>query len=249
MSGEAEAGLRAALAEAGPDLRLWWRDDDAGRPHPRLERLLALAARHEAPLALAVVPAWLEPEVAASIARCPQASVLQHGIAHRNWARAGERKIELGGGAERGQLHADLRAGRELLARAFGDAFLPMLVPPWNRIAPDLLAELPGLGYSACSTFASRRPPPMVAGLAQRDTHLDLIAWREGSRPLSFAETAAGLAALVRQRPAGPIGILTHHLVMDDGAFLTLDRLLALLHDRAAPGLVAIGSLLRPGPC
>ena len=91
----AEAALHAALAAAPPSLRLWWRDDDAGRPHPRLARLLALAERRAAPVALAVVPAWLEAECALLIGRCPWASVLQHGIAHRNHAREGERKIEL----------------------------------------------------------------------------------------------------------------------------------------------------------
>ena len=177
----------------------------------------------------------------------PQASVLQHGIAHRNWAAPGERKIELGGTAARDRLGSGLVAGRDQLARAFPQAFLPMLVPPWNRIATEIAATLPGLGYLACSTFASRRPPPAVAGLAWLDTHLDLVAWREGSRPLDFAETARLLAALLRRHPFGPIGILSHHLVMDDEAFLALDRLLALLHDRGAPGLTAVGSLPRDG--
>ena len=36
---------------------LWWRDDDAAEPDAALERLLALAATHGLPLALAVIPA------------------------------------------------------------------------------------------------------------------------------------------------------------------------------------------------
>ena len=62
-----EAALRQALDAAPAPVRLWWRDDDAGRDHPRLAALLDIARRREAPVALAVVPAWLEPPCAARI--------------------------------------------------------------------------------------------------------------------------------------------------------------------------------------
>ena len=37
-------------------VEFWWRDDDACRPDPALDRLYALAARTGIPLALAAVP-------------------------------------------------------------------------------------------------------------------------------------------------------------------------------------------------
>ena len=40
---------------------------------------------------------------------------------------------------------------------------LPVLVPPWNRIAPDLIAHLPAAGYTGLSTFnphPTAHPPP-----------------------------------------------------------------------------------------
>ena len=43
---------------------IWWRDDDAVRPGPALDRLLDLASRHDAPLALAVIPAAAETALA-----------------------------------------------------------------------------------------------------------------------------------------------------------------------------------------
>lgn len=242
----AEAELRAALAAAGPGVCLWWRDDDAGQPHPRLDRLLALAERHEAPVGLAVVPAWLEPACAAAILRCHCATVLQHGIAHRNHAQNSERKIELGGSAGLSTLCHDLAQGRQALAQAFGARFQPVLVPPWNRISPTLLPHIPGLGFVACSTFWSpSTPPAALARLRRLDTHLDLVAWREDGRCLSFDEAATQLAALLRAGLGEPIGILSHHRVMDADAFATLDRLLDVVQHGPGPKLLGIPALLR----
>src|SRR5262249_38802804 len=68
-----------AWQAAGRVATFWWRDDDAGRPHPGFERLLALAARTGVPLGLAVVPAWLAPEVATALRDAPPAvAVLRH---------------------------------------------------------------------------------------------------------------------------------------------------------------------------
>src|SRR4029450_2060394 len=52
-----------AWAKAGRRAPLWWRDDDAARTTPALERLLALHARHGVPLALAVIPGRAEPSL------------------------------------------------------------------------------------------------------------------------------------------------------------------------------------------
>ena len=45
--------------------QLWWRDDDARSPTPALARLIACAAPDGIPLALAVIPAGLDPALAA----------------------------------------------------------------------------------------------------------------------------------------------------------------------------------------
>ena len=46
--------------EAGRVATLWWRDDDAVAPSRALERLVSVAGR--IPLALAVIPAPVEPQ-------------------------------------------------------------------------------------------------------------------------------------------------------------------------------------------
>lgn len=233
------AELDAALAERDGPVRLWWRDDDAGRPSPRLERLLDLARRHRVPLALAVVPDWLEPEVTALIAGSAEATVLQHGVAHRDHAAAGQRRIELGGTAAADMLAGPVRAGHGRLRHAFGGQFHDVMVPPWNRISAEVMAALPGWGFAGVSGWAETGPQ-VPAGLRRVDTHLDAVLWRDGRRCLDLAGLTARLAALIRAGAPEPLGLLTHHLVADDAGFEALDRFVALVQDR--PKLRLLGA-------
>lgn len=229
----AEGGLDALLAARAGPLTLWWRDDDAGRDHPRLARLLELAARHRAPLTLAVVPDWLEPAAAERIAAAPGVTVVQHGVAHRDHARPGERKVELGGDATPAALGAAIVAGRERLAARFGAAFLPVMVPPWNRIAPAFAAALPGWGFTGFSGLADAGQPD-PASCARVDVHIDAVDWR-ARRCRTLAELEDALTALLRNGATAPLGLLTHHLVTDEAGMEALDRLLDLVHYH--PGL------------
>ena len=115
---------------------LWWRDDDAVAATPSLDRLLRLSERHGIPVALAVIPALAEQGLADALAQVGPVTVLQHGFAHRNHAPPGMRALECGGAPPLGQVAAELRRGRDRLALLFGARFLPVLVPPWNRIDP-----------------------------------------------------------------------------------------------------------------
>jgi hypothetical protein len=242
-----ERALAAAIATAPAPVRFWWRDDDAGRDDERLVPLLGLAQRRFAPVALAVVPDWLSDACRARVLVANSATVLQHGIAHADHAVSPAKKIELGGKAPRERLLDGLRRGRSLLEDAFGDRFLAALVPPWNRIAADLIPFLPSCGFVGISTFGSRRTSHEVRGLRRANTHLDLAVWREGARPLDPAEAVEMLAQMVRLYGDEPIGILSHHQVMDTAAFSTLDRLLGLVQDQPRAMLATAGALFGEG--
>jgi hypothetical protein len=222
------AELQASLddaAERGEAIRVWWRDDDAGRDHPALMRLLDLAECHGLPLALAVVPLWLEAAGHARIAASRHTTVLQHGFAHADHAPLEGKSIELGG-RDVETILAELASGRAVLADAFGCAFLAVLVPPWNRVAPGLIAQLTGCGFIGLSAFGRRAGPEAAPGLTQVNTHLDPIDWR-GSRV--FIGEAAALGRLVAVLGADePVGILSHHLAMDDAGWAFLERLLGV---------------------
>ncbi len=227
-----EAALDAVALE-GKAIRLWWRDDDAGRHDPRLERLLELAERQALPLALAVVPVWLDADAQARIAASAQASVLQHGFAHRDHAPGGEKSCELGGRAIE-LIEAELAQGQGALVDAFGAAFLAVLVPPWNRFDQRLIGRLTACGFCGLSTYGARKARQAAAGLIQVNTHLDPIDWR-GDR-LFVGEVAALERLIAVLDPDEPIGILSHHLAMDEPGWQFLDRLLGVL--AAHPGAV-----------
>jgi hypothetical protein len=212
---------------------LWWRDDDASRATQALARMLAIVASHPVPLALAVIPARLSGDLVDTLAEAPRCTVLQHGYEHRNHAPAGERSCELGAHRPVAASAVELVRGREQLQSAFGAQFLPVLVPPWNRIAPGVVATLAKLGYCGLSTFAPRSTASAAPGLAQCNAHVDPIAWRRGRAFVGEDEAAGGLAthlALRRQLrvdPAEPTGLLTHHLDFDAAAWRFVESLLA----------------------
>jgi hypothetical protein len=118
----------------------------------------------------------------------------------------------------------ELGTGRLALERLFGPRALPVLVPPWNRIAPGLVPALPEIGYRGLSTFGIRRRASPVSGLLQVNTHIDLIDWTARRFAGSAAVLAAFARALADCRVSGePIGLLSHHLAMDEEAFSFLN--------------------------
>ncbi|HEX5795304.1 MAG TPA: polysaccharide deacetylase family protein [Geminicoccaceae bacterium] len=236
---EVEANLDAVAAR-GEAIRLWWRDDDAGRDHAALDRLLDLAARCDLPLALAVVPRWLEAPVQALIAASAQATVLQHGYAHANHAPPGASSIELGARTP-AAIAAELSEGRAVLVDAFGATFLAVLVPPWNRLEPQLVERLRDCGFLGLSTFGRRPDREAAPGLIQVNTHLDPIDWRGGRL---FVGVAAALDRLVAALdPDEPIGILSHHLALDEPGWEFLERLLEFLARHPATRLCRASEL------
>jgi len=217
----------ARWREAGREPVLWWRDDDAADATPALDRLLDLQRAVKAPLALAIVPAHATPALAERLAQAPGVDLLQHGYAHTNHAPAADKKMELGPHRPAMFVLGELGTGRMALERLFGSRPLPVLVPPWNRIAAALVPTLPELGYHGLSTFGIRRRARPVSGLMQVNTHVDLIDWQSRR----FVGEEAALAAFERALAASragtdePVGILSHHLAMDEEAWDFLNSL------------------------
>ena len=249
------AALQAELdiwASCGRRATLWWRDDDAGLATPALARMLGIAASHAVPLALAVIPARLSGELVEVAGSATQCTVLQHGIEHRNHAPADEKRCELGLHRPLAVSTAALAGGRERLRSAFGAQFLPVLVPPWNRIAPALVAALAGSGYCGLSTFAPRLRASAAPGVAQCNAHVDPIAWRRGRVFVGEDEAAARLAAHLAMRreqrvdAAEPTGLLTHHLDFDDAAWRFVEALLSQTRAHPAVTWLSASAVFQP---
>ncbi len=240
------ADLEAALdatASVGETIRFWWRDDDAGRNHPALYRLLDLAQRQTIPLSLAVVPDWLEADAQGVIAACAQATVLQHGYRHTNHAKPDAKSIELGGRQVEAIL-GELSLGHGILEDAFGAAFLPVLVPPWNRVDPGLFEHLNSAGYCGLSVYGRRKASIVAPGVGLVNTHLDPVDWH-GTR--GFLGEEAVLDRLVDiLTPEEPIGLLSHHLDMDETGWTFFGELFTILKQHPAARLCPAPYLFEP---
>ncbi|MGE7416328.1 glycosyltransferase [Methylobacterium tarhaniae] len=219
----------ARAADRGRITALWWRDDDATAHTPAIDRLLALAARTGWPVALAVVPARAEPSLAARVADETGIDLLVHGLAHANHAPADAKKAEFGPHRPLTALRDDAAEALALAKARLGPRLLPVLVPPWNRVAPDLPENLPPLGYRGISA-AGLLPP--VPGLVQAHAAIDPIAWRSGAKLADPAGVIARAARAVAE--GGAVGLLTHHLVQDEATWAFCERLLDHLSAHAA---------------
>ena len=215
-----------SVAARGGRVPLFWRDDDAIAASPELDRLVGLAEAHGIPLLLAAIPSGIEPSLQRRLETAPGVRVAIHGLAHSNHAPPGEKPAEFG--AHRpldiriAEAAAGLRIARARLAEA---TVLPVFVPPWNRLAPDLAAALPDLGYCGLSAV----PGPPVPGLRRLDATLDPIDWR-GTRSLRDPEALlTGVADAIVRAPEQPVGLLTHHRVHDDALWSFVAALIAHL--------------------
>ncbi|MGO7038484.1 polysaccharide deacetylase family protein [Rhizobium acaciae] len=213
---------------AGRVARFWLRDDDAIEPTPALETLMALACQSQIPLTLAVIPGLTGEALAARLVEDAAVAVAVHGWSHTNHAGPERKKQELGGERPADVVLGELAEGFRLLQQLHPARFLPVLVPPWNRIDAALIPALPALGFAALSVYGRAKgdgPMPLL------NTHVDIIDWHGTRGGRSEAELVTELVAELRHRFAGsdePVGVLTHHLVHDAAAWDFLSALFAV---------------------
>ncbi|MGZ2383788.1 polysaccharide deacetylase family protein [Rhizobium brockwellii] len=213
---------------AGRVARFWLRDDDAVEPTQPLETLLALTGESGVPLTLAVIPGLTGETLVARLAEETSVAVAVHGWSHTNHAGPQGKKHELGGERPADVVLGELGEGFRLLRRLHPARFLPVLVPPWNRIDAALIPALPALGFAALSVYGrAKQDGPMQL----LNTHVDIIDWHGTRGGRGEAELVAELVAELDDRFAGgdePIGVLTHHLVHDVAAWDFLSALFAV---------------------
>lgn len=214
-----------AWARDGRIADFWWRDDDATQAGPKLDRLLTLATGR--PLSLAVIPQAAQQSLASRLrkhnAGGGNVSVVQHGLSHQNHAPTGAKKAEFGDHRPTGPMLDEISRGRRRLGELFGDMFVPVFTPPWNRISQALANRLGEAGLVGLSRFSTRAAEE---GNKVVNTHIDILDW-SGNRGFIGTDSAldAAIAHLAARRrgdvDAGePTGLLTHHRDHDEGCWL-----------------------------
>lgn len=214
----------------GRSIRLWLRDDDAVAPSPQLDALAGLSERFQLPVLLAVIPLLAEPALARRLRGAPLLRPAQHGVRHHNHAPAGEKKAEFGRHRPAELVRTEIGAARRRLDELFGPDLLPIFVPPWNRIASAIAAQLPALGFAGLSCFRNFALGP-DGGPALANTDIDIMDWHGGRIGRPAPELVEEIRALLEQRRLSGsqddgLGLLLHHRDHDNAAWAFLDGLL-----------------------
>ena len=227
--------------------RFWWRDDDATADTPALQRLLGLRDQLDLPLALAVVPASLDASLVAALSRQSAVAVLQHGWTHTNHAGGHRYKSEFPVERRDDEVARELRAGRDNLCTAFGLSAMPVLVPPFNHLAPRWVPYVSQCGLRYVSIDQD------FTGLAvdTRNVHVDVIDWQKNTaRDLNAILGRTVLALRLRRWGLvpldTPIGIMTHHLDHDEAVWAVTHRLLSHLSGHPAVRFPPLDEIFAP---
>jgi peptidoglycan/xylan/chitin deacetylase (PgdA/CDA1 family) len=221
--------LRKTLDEAHGSIDFFFRDDDAGWEDARLFQLLDVFADYNVPIDVAVIPKSISRQTATCLRKrmeeSPnQVSVHQHGYAHVNHEQTG-RKCEFGDSRSSELQHADIAAGKALLADLLGPITDAMFTPPWNRCTASTARGLLQEGFTLLSRdiTAARLDTP---GLAELPVSIDWFGHRKNVR-LSPNEIGESLSKAVATQ--APVGVMLHHALVDDEERQRIGELLELL--------------------
>jgi peptidoglycan/xylan/chitin deacetylase (PgdA/CDA1 family) len=223
--------LQQRLAATGA-VDVFFRDDDVDEDEPTLRRLLELFAQKNVPVILGVIPARLTNDGIQRLAQFPMTiEIVQHGWQHVNHELTG-RKCEFGNSRSFAEQLADIAQGQTRMREAFDDNWFPAFIPPWNRCTPPTCQALDQLGFHVLSQLHRDAAPRTGFSFQEISVTLDLFRWKDGARLRPQEELFEALSQQLAQPP--PIGILLHHKVMHDEAFLFLEQLLDTLRQASA---------------
>ncbi len=227
---------------------LFFRADDIGAWGKGFHAVLRLFKHYNVPLALAVVPAWVNSKRIEKI--CEKIDVSdklwnwhQHGWRHINWNKNGK-KAEFCSARSRDQQWADIWKGQAKLSELFGSSLLPVFTPPWNRLNLATLEVLQQLGFQAVSMDS---PFPRGAKKTIRLNNfrvvLDLHTRKVKHEDYAFDELLRDFEGLLTQK--GIVGIMIHHHRMNINSFKFMDRLLSFIRKYSSNPILSFREMLK----
>ena len=232
------------IAAHGQNPVVFFRADDIGIPSKQYTDLIQLFTKHQIPLALAVVPSWLNEERRNHLfdiaGKNPSLWCWhQHGTRHVNHETQGK-KQEFGSARTEEEIQHSLSRGKSRLATLLGDDFTPIFTPPWNRCSQQTLQQLIELRFLAISRSSGARPLS-PASLPDLQVNVDLHTRKENSPQKALTNL---LSELEHSLATGWCGIMLHHQRMNARALLFLDILLKVIRSEANLSVAAFPDLI-----
>lgn len=208
--------------------------------------LCRLFAHFNTPLALAVVPSWLnESRITYLFQLAPPSVPLwewhQHGWRHTNWERSGK-KAEFGSSRTEDQKWQDLWKGQNRLKEILHQHFVPVFTPPWNRLSPDTFSMLLNLGFRAVSIDQKLRFHTVRNHLKNFRIFLDLHTRKTSDYSRAFDELMDNCKRLFSVKE--PAGIMIHHSRMNLNAFLFLANFIELAKNSSSIKITSFREML-----
>ena len=218
----------------------WWRDDDAVAVGSQLEKLISIT--ETTGLLLAVIPAHAKAELASAVNAVSHVKAAQHGYAHINHAERGKGLGAWELGLHRGEqvVLDELDHGRLLLETLFEDNFMPVIVPPWNRMDAALLEPVAVRGFTGVSWFGPRDTSMQSKNFSVINSHCDPIRWKTGAKFKGELKTISQLVEHLHARRIGtvdatePTGYLTHHIDMSNDSWAFSEQLVQHINNHPA---------------
>lgn len=223
---------------------VFFRADDIGIPSGTFSQLIGSFKKHELPLCLATVPAWLTDDRLSQLYEITGKSKEQwfwhqHGYVHHNHEPTGK-KQEFGPARSYDDISTRLEKGKIRLDHFLGSLNQPVFTPPWNRCSGETLQALQDLGFKGISRSRGARPHTPQS-FPDFQVNVDLHTRKETSPEQGFnnllKEIDQGLAS-------GKCGIMLHHQRMNKRAVALLDTLLHCLKKQPRLSCVHFGDLL-----
>lgn len=227
----------ARRRDAGLPAEFWWRDDDLVGKSEKFRRLGLLSQATGIVPLVGVIPAGADRELGDLPVQFPQIVFCQHGYAHQNHEEPAAPKSEFGTRRGTAAVRADIVAGREKMDAIFGRAHAAVFVPPWNRFPPEYSAILVQERFSGFSGYRGEASVEAHGALRCVDVDIDVLNWGDRPSVLDPATIVARLTDILES--AGPtrtqpIGILTHHRVIEPPSWSSIEAVFALI--AATPG-------------
>ncbi len=226
---------------------VFFRADDIGAGGRAFETMCVLFRRHQVPLGMAVVPAWLSDIRKVRLFEAtpleePLWAWHQHGWRHVNWQRTGK-KSEFGEQRPFEKQWKDIFQGRQKMQDLFGDHLTNVFTPPWNRLSGSTLRILQDLNFSGVSMAGPfpRGVKPNIA-LSNLRVQIDLHTRKSRDGSSDFQALLDELGSLGGRKE--PVGIMIHHHRMTSFAFEFLDEFLTLLRNHVRARLLSFREIL-----